>query len=150
MPAKINFLSQIKCVSNSLKPGKRPASPHQFATVMDSCSPQPHTCTVLVSGLLPRPHQPQRWVRFVIRKNRHLKIRSSPDVNWTSTEQGLEQRQQLHFHFIACKFCASNQQGRRFHLKAMKVQKHRAWRHFYPWTLILILVSLCVIHDQSK
>lgn len=36
------------------------------------------------------------------------------------------------FHFVACKFCASNQQGWHFHLKAKKVQKHRAWRHFHP------------------
>lgn len=54
MPAKLNFLSQIKCISNSLKPRKRPASPNQFAALMSSCSPQPHTCTAPMSGLLPR------------------------------------------------------------------------------------------------
>lgn len=76
MPAKLKFLSQIKCISNSLKPRKGPASPHWFADVMSSCSPKPHTCTVTLSGMLPKPltlHWPQRQVRYVIRKNRHLK-----------------------------------------------------------------------------
>lgn len=69
-----------------------------------------------------------------------LSIRSSPDVSLNSPEQRLEQLpcptpeqgQQLLLIFIAGKFCASNQQEQRFHLKASRVQDHKACRLFYP------------------
>lgn len=62
MPDKLNCLSQIKCISQSSKPRKSPASP-QLVCCSDEflLSPRPHTCTApstrshSMSGLLPNP-----------------------------------------------------------------------------------------------
>lgn len=151
MPAKLNFLSQIKCISQSLKPRKSLATPPLVCCSDEFLlSPAPHLHSTQHKGAIPCqgccpawPHPyrwPQKWVRFVTRRNERMRIRSSPDDNLTSPEQRLEQlpypipkkRQQPLFIFIAGKFCASNQQGQHFHLKANRVQDHRACRHFYP------------------
>lgn len=107
MPAKLNFLSQIKCLSNSLKPRKRPASPHQlllwWVPALHSPTPAQHPRQGCCLGPPPY-HWPRRWVRFVIRKKRHLKIRFSPEFNWTSTGQELEQREQTPFISLSASF----------------------------------------------
>lgn len=148
MPAKLNFLSQIKCISQSLKPRKSLATP-----LLVCCSDEfllstaPHLHSTQhnsMSGLLPSPATSlllaSKMSPVCDEEEQTLRIRSSPDDNLPSPEQRLEQlpypipkqRQQPLFIFIAGKFCASNQQGQHFHLKANRVQDHRACRHFYP------------------
>lgn len=163
MPAKLNFLTQIKCTRQSSKLRKRVQLYRCWsAALTNSCSPQPHTCTApsARSHSMPHTHSslPSEINQVCDGEEQTLSIRSSPDVSLNSPEQSLEQlprptpeqgQQQL-LIFITGKFCASNQQEQRFHLKASRVQDHKACRHFYPWILMLILVSLCAINDQSK
>lgn len=97
VPAKLNFLSQIKCISNSLKPRQRLPSPHSLLLWW---VPALHSPTVLVSGLLPRPPTlslPQRWARSVIRKNRNPKIRCQLNQH----RAGAGAQRAASFHFIS-------------------------------------------------
>lgn len=145
MPAKLNFLTQIKCTRQSSKLRKRVQLYRcWFAALTSSCSPQPHTCTAPSASSHSMPHTRSSLLSEINQvcdeEEQTLSIRSSPDVSLKSPEQRLEQLpcptpeqgQQLLLIFIAGKFCASNQQEQRFHLKASRVQDHKACRHFYP------------------
>lgn len=75
MPAKLNFLTHIKCTRQSWKLRKSPASPPLVCCsdkFLLSTAPHLHSAQCKEPLHATHPHHcPQRYTRFVMRRNRH-------------------------------------------------------------------------------